>query len=68
MAELWHDPERWRERAHEALAIVKYLGEPYAKLQMIKIAEAYSHLAQHAQKRANSKEDIESSGHSAITE
>jgi hypothetical protein len=68
MLELWHDPECWQQRAQEARSIVKHLGEPYAKLQMIMIAEAYSHLAQHAQKRANSKEDIESSSNFSIGE
>jgi hypothetical protein len=59
MSEHWHDPECWLKRAQEARAIVKHLGEPYAKLQMIMIAEAYSHLAQHAQKRATSNGDVE---------
>jgi hypothetical protein len=68
MPELWHDPERWRERAHEALAIVKHLGEPYAKLQMIMIAEAYSHLAHHAQKQLSSEEDNKYSGRTLVTE
>jgi hypothetical protein len=68
MLELWHDPERWRERAQEARALVKHLGEPYAKLQMIMIAEAYSHLAQHAQKRASSEEDNENSRRTWVTE
>jgi hypothetical protein len=67
MAELWHDPECRLQRAQEARAIVKHLGEPYAKLQMIKIVEAHSHLAEHAQKRASAKEEVENSGHFLIT-
>jgi hypothetical protein len=55
MKDVWHDPDYWRQRGEEAQAIVKHLGEPYAKLQMIMIAQAYSHLARHAQERAVAK-------------
>ena len=62
MSEIWHDTQCWLQRAQEARSIVKHLGEPYAKLQMIMIAEAYSHLAEHAQNRARPKNDIDNDG------
>jgi hypothetical protein len=48
MSERRYDPQRWFQQAEEARRIVKYMGEPYARLQMLTIAEAYSHLGQHA--------------------
>jgi hypothetical protein len=55
MAEHRYDPQSWFQQAEEARRIVKYMGEPYAKLQMLMIAEAYSHLGQHALDRAELK-------------
>ena len=55
MSELRYDSQSWFQQAEEARRIVKHMGEPYAKLQMLMIAEAYSHLAQHALHQAELK-------------
>ena len=58
MTDPHYGPELWLQQAEEARSIVKYMGEPYAKQQMIMIAQAYSHLAQYAQEQAKRDEGI----------
>ena len=55
MSELQYDLQSWLQQAEEARRLVKHMGEPYTKLQMILIAEAYTHLAQHALDQAESE-------------
>lgn len=55
MAEPRYDLQSWLRQAEEARRLVPYMGEPYTKLQMIMIAEAYSHLAQRSLDQAEQK-------------
>ncbi len=59
-----YDLQSWLQQAEEARGLVKHMGEPYTKLQMLMIAEAYSHLAQHALDKAVLKVKSETAGRS----
>ena len=64
MSELRYNSQNWLQQADEARRLVKHMGEPYTKLQMILIAEAYSHLAQHALHQAELKAKSGTAGQS----
>jgi hypothetical protein len=46
------DPDYWRHRAEEALAIGVQMTDPHTKAVMLSIAQDYEKLAQRAQLRA----------------
>jgi hypothetical protein len=47
------DPEHWRGRAEEARTVAEQLTDPIAKAMMLRIAEDYDRIADHAQQRAS---------------
>jgi len=49
------DNQHWRERAEEARSIAEQLSDPDAKRMMLRIADDYERLAQHAERRAASR-------------
>jgi hypothetical protein len=55
MSELRYDSQNWLQQAEAARRLVRHMGEPYTKLQMLLIAEAYSHLAEHSLHQAEMK-------------
>ncbi len=55
MSETRYDSQSWSQQAKEARRLVQFMGEPYTKLQMLMIAEAYTHLAQRALDQSEAK-------------
>jgi hypothetical protein len=49
------DANYWHERAEEARSVAQAMADPKAKRQMLFIAEAYEHLADHAERTARRK-------------
>ena len=47
-----NDPKHWLDRAQEARALAKQIGDPEAKRTMLKNADDYERLAQRAGERA----------------
>jgi len=48
---LFDNPKHWRERAEEARSVADQLSDPESKRMMLRIAEAYVRLAEHAERR-----------------
>jgi len=46
------DPEHWRERAEEARTLADQLSDPESKRTMLRIANDYERMAEHAKVRA----------------
>jgi hypothetical protein len=46
------EPEHWRERAKKARNVAEQLTDPTVRAMMLRIAENYERLAEHAQHRA----------------
>jgi hypothetical protein len=46
------DPERWRERAEEARTLADQLSDPESKRTILRIANDYERMAEHAEVRA----------------
>jgi len=46
------DPEHWRARAEEARSVAEQLSDPESKRTMLRIADDYERLAEHADLRA----------------
>jgi len=44
------DPTRWREHAKEARSIAEQLNEPESSRMLLRIAERYERLAEHAER------------------
>jgi hypothetical protein len=44
-----HDPSLWRTRAAQTRAKADIFAQPHAKERLLKIAEEYDRLAQHAE-------------------
>jgi hypothetical protein len=44
-------PSKWLDKAEEARAVAEQLSDRQARDRMLKIAEAYDHLAQFAEKQ-----------------
>ena len=47
------DPEHWRERAEEARHLAEQMSDPVAREMMLRIAEDYERIAEHARVRTN---------------
>jgi hypothetical protein len=47
------DPKRWLERAQEAHSIADQLSDPESRRMMLRIAEDYERLANHARRRTS---------------
>jgi hypothetical protein len=47
------NPEHWRRRAAAAQLVAEQLDDPVAKAAMLRIAEDYDRIAEHARMRAN---------------
>ena len=45
------DPKHWLERADEARSIADQISDPDSKQMMLRIAEDYERLANHARRR-----------------
>jgi hypothetical protein len=45
------DPKHWLERADEARSIADQISDPDSKRMMLRIAEDYERLANHARRR-----------------
>jgi hypothetical protein len=58
---LLDDPEHWRSRAEEARTIAEQLSDPESKRTMLRIADDYERLAEHAKLRARSQSQSSSS-------
>jgi hypothetical protein len=58
---LLDDPEHWRSRAEEARTIAEQLSDPESKRTMLRIADDYERLAEHAKQRARSQSQSSSS-------
>ena len=46
-----NDPRHWRDRADQAHAIAAAMTDPEAKEAMLRVAQEYERLAQHAEER-----------------
>jgi hypothetical protein len=46
------DPEHWRQRAEEARSIADQLSDPESKRTILRIANDYERMAEHAEVRA----------------
>ena len=47
------DPKHWLERAEEARSIADQLSDPESRRMMLRIAEDYERLANHARRRTS---------------
>ena len=47
------EPKHWLERAEEARSIADQLSDPESRRMMLRIAEDYERLANHARRRAS---------------
>ena len=47
-----NDPEHWRGRAEETRTLAEQLTDPVSTSTLLRIAEEYERLAEHAQRRA----------------
>jgi hypothetical protein len=52
MESILDDPKHWRERAEEARTIADQLSDPESKRMILRIAEDYLRMAEHAARRA----------------
>jgi hypothetical protein len=50
------NPQHWRQRAEEARSIAEQLPDPESRGAMLRIAEDYERLADHAERRAKRAE------------
>ena len=57
-SELLNDPKHWRERAEEARSIADQVSDPEAKRTMLRIADDYERLAEHARRRAEKQSRV----------
>jgi hypothetical protein len=46
------DPQHWRERAEEARTLADQLSDPESKRTILRIANGYERMAEHAEVRA----------------
>jgi hypothetical protein len=58
---LLDDPEHWRSRAEEARTMAEQLSDPESKRTMLRIADDYERLAEHAKLRARGQSQSSSS-------
>ena len=47
------DPKHWLERAEEARSVADQLSDPESRRMMLRIAEDYERLANHARRRTS---------------
>jgi hypothetical protein len=51
MSDLLNNPKHWQERAEDARRVAEQMTDMEARKTMLKVAEAYTHLAERAQLR-----------------